>query len=323
MHTFLYPYLFLLLLPAIFLVWYLYTKNKSALYTDVFEDIKKIYGHNCFLYNIFYWLITVWAIIFICIIANPVSRVDESKNLDYFLDLSIVLDFSYSMLANDVEPSRFEASQMVVQDFLGKIENTRVGIYWFTWIPFMISQPSIAYQTLQENIDAVNLYSIDQNLSFVQGTATGDALLFSSAIFLPDTENVIILISDGGANKWYEIAPVLSYLKQNNIRVYTLGIGRDEDTKIQIYDERYDTFYEAEVEGRDNIFLQKIALHTGGKFYMAESTWELEDIFEEIYNIETKNIEIYDYESLRKYYFWLFVLLLIVTILLYYKKIRH
>jgi len=42
------------------------------------------------------------------------------------IDIEIVFDLSYSMIANDILPNRLQAAKSVLSEFISQVENDRV-----------------------------------------------------------------------------------------------------------------------------------------------------------------------------------------------------
>jgi len=66
----------------------------------------------------------------------------------------------------------------------------------------------------------------------------GDALLIATNLFdeKSEREKVIILLTDGEANKGIDPKLALKMLKEEGIKTYTIGIGGNEKTFVETYD---------------------------------------------------------------------------------------
>jgi Ca-activated chloride channel family protein len=93
---------------------------------------------------------------------------------------------------------------------------------------------------------------------------------------------------------------VIKKLKKEHIKVFTIGIGGDADINV----------------------LKKIALSTGGKFYIATSLNDLKKIYNDINRLTKSNIKS-NIRILKEYYFQyplLIALLLFIFYLYQYRK---
>lgn len=172
------------------------------------------------------------------------------------------------MIAEDIQPNRLEAAKKVLEDFFGKLESDRVGLILFSGMPFTSIPLTFDYTFLKEYIANIQVDMIDQSRMDMAGTAIGDSLLLASANLskekTDDTkEQIIILITDGEANKGIDPLLSLKYLKEQNIKTYTIGVGKDDVTTITIPSPINGFSQKVQVGGIDEETLQKIALETG------------------------------------------------------------
>jgi Ca-activated chloride channel family protein len=65
-------------------------------------------------------------ILSIIIIAQPINRNIEEKIKKNGIDIILVLDVSYSMIAEDLQPNRLQAAKQIINNFLDKQKNNRV-----------------------------------------------------------------------------------------------------------------------------------------------------------------------------------------------------
>lgn len=210
------------------------------------------------------------------------------------IDIQIVFDTSYSMIAEDIKPSRIEVAKNVVSNFVTALEADRVGVVLFAWKPFSSVPLSFDYTFLQSFFSDISVQTIDQDIAHLTGTAIGDALVLAADNLIQDNierEKIVILMTDGEANKWLDPILALKYLKDKNIKTYTIGVGKDENTFIDIID-RVGFRQKVQIGGVDEETLLKIAHETWWKYYRADSESALDDIFSDIGKLEKKEIEV-------------------------------
>lgn len=100
-----------------------------------------------------------------------------------------------------------------------------------------------------------------------------------------DGEKYIILVTDGSANTGIDPLMSAEEIKKNNIPVYTISLGKDDNKELFYTDKngRKKFFYDASGEkiiGEiDKKLLEDIAQITQGKFFGAENLSELEEAF--------------------------------------------
>jgi len=129
------------------------------------------------------------------------------------------------MIAQDILPSRIDVAKKVFSDFIWALESDRVGLILFAGNPFQSVPLTYDYDFLKNFIDDMSVESVDQNNPILQGTAIGDALVLGSGVLSkenPEREKIIILITDGEANRGIEPELALKLLKEKNTKTYTI-----------------------------------------------------------------------------------------------------
>jgi Ca-activated chloride channel homolog len=136
----------------------------------------------------------------------------------------LVTDVSRSMLADDVEPSRLEASRAAAQRFVEELpDEARVGVVAFSTDPHTVEAPTDDHEQIAGLIDA---------LSADGGTATGDAL--DTALKLLDgpakdrPPSAIVLLSDGETTTGRDPVEVAREAKRLKIPIHTFALGTSD-----------------------------------------------------------------------------------------------
>lgn len=209
------------------------------------------------------------------------------------IDIEIVLDVSYSMIATDILPSRIEVAKSWFVEFISWLESDRVGLILFSWKPFQSVPLSYDYDFLADFVSETSVEIIDQSNPRLQGTAIWDALLLASDVLSDDTqrEKVIILITDGEANKWIDPSLALKLLKEKGIKTYTIWVWKDDVTTIRA-EVAPGFFQNIEIWGLDEEILTRIASETWWEYYRADSRTAFTQILERISELEKKELEI-------------------------------
>jgi len=232
-------------------------------------------------------------------------------------DIILCIDVSRSMLAEDIRPNRLEVAKERIREFVKLRPTDRISVVIFSEKVFTLlpltTDPALVDQVLSE-ISIGYLGS---------GTNIGDGLALSVARAVnSDTKNkVVVLLTDGVANVG-TMTPLQAAeeAKKYGIKVYTIGLGTDEDAKIPVGNGIFGTQYQLIPGGSiDYKVLKEISDMTGGKFYPAKSDQGLKEILDDIQHLEKTKIKVnhqivYD----EKYYYYLVLgvcLLLLVEIL--------
>ena len=123
------------------------------------------------------------------------------------------------------------------------------------------------------------------------GTALGDAIALSVKRLreIPGDSKVIVLVTDGlktaGSIEPKEAAEIA---KKAKIKVYTIGIGGTGPAPFPVTNVFGQTSLHYENVPLDVETLQKIADVTGGKFFRAEKTDSLRNVYQEINRLEER-----------------------------------
>jgi Ca-activated chloride channel family protein len=205
-------------------------------------------------------------------------------------DIILCIDVSRSMLAEDIKPNRLEVAKARIRDFVKLRPTDRISVIIFSEKVFTLlpltTDPALVDQVLSE-ISIGYLGS---------GTNIGDGLALSVARAVnSDTKNkVIILLTDGVANVG-TLTPIQAAeeAKKYGIKVYTIGLGTDEDAKIPVGNGVFGTQYQLIPGGSiDYKTLKEISDMTGGRFYPAKSNDALKEILGDIQKLEKTEIKV-------------------------------
>ena len=321
---------FILLIPLFILVLFLYFKWWYKIKFWPINDLKEIYPRKTFIYKFYYFLLFIIFIFYVIILANPVIQNVNEKIKKNWIDIEIVLDVSYSMIAEDLKPNRLEVAKNVINQFLSWLKNDRVGIIVFSWKPFKSLPLNFDYNITKKIVNNITIDTINQYIQTMQWTAIWDWLVYASESFL-DTKDikrgkVIILLTDWEANKWLHPEMALKYLIEKNIKnpikVYTIWIWWTEKVLINIRNPIWG-FNRIEVWWVDEVILKKIALDTGWKYFRATDKAWLEEIFSTISKLEKRELEIetiIDKKEANEIFLYLLIYFMFTFILLKIKK---
>jgi Ca-activated chloride channel homolog len=205
--------------------------------------------------------------------AQPILNLEVQRN---DASVMLVIDTSGSMGATDVQPTRLDAARSAAHTLINQLPaNDRIGLVSF-------SSAAILAAPLSDNHDAVST-AID-SLQVGGATATGDALqlaigsLTSSAKATTAGSKppaMIVLLTDGVTNRGSDPLQAAAQAKAAGITVQTVGIGT-RNGSVQVLGR--------DVGGVDEAALTSIATATGGKYYFAEASGQLSQIYASLGN---------------------------------------
>lgn len=187
----------------------------------------------------------------------------------------LVTDRSGSMQARDVQPTRLAAARRAALTFMDQLpKGVRVGAVAF-------NHQSEALQSPTADREAVRLAL--ERLEPGGSTATGDALRLALQMTRRDDENpppaAIILLSDGKSVRGSDPVEVAQEVAEAEVPVYTVALGTPDGT---IESTRPDGSTRLEPVPPDPETLARIAEITGGRTFDADSTSELQEVYERL-----------------------------------------
>jgi Ca-activated chloride channel family protein len=198
------------------------------------------------------------------------------------LDLVVALDTSRSMMASDIKPTRLQQAKWGIRDLLRNLRGDRVGLVPFAGSSILQCPLTIDYAAFAMTLDDVYSGIIPKG-----GTAIEQALRTAVAAFPADrtADRVILLITDGEDHEGDPLA-LLPELKENDVRVYTIGIGTLEGEMVPAGDGQGGYFKDRQGQivktALKEDVLQKLALGTGGTYVRsAPGDTGLERVFNE------------------------------------------
>lgn len=266
--------------------------------------------------------------IFVVIIANPGFTNINFEDKKNGIDISIVLDISNSMLAEDMEPNRLEAAKKVIWDFVDRTKSDRISFVLFAWKPFVSIPLTFDYASIKDFVSNITTRSINQYVPWLSWTAIGDALIASSDSLIvkwaEKREKVIILVTDWEANVWIDPKLAIKYVNDKKIKVYTIWIWSKEPTELFVTDQFWNKQYFLDatwvpIKAKlDEDMLVSISSMTNWKYFNAKSEDSLKKIFESLSALNKKDIEYKSYKVFTPIYNYFLIgdILLIMLLLM-------
>lgn len=226
------------------------------------------------------------------------------------LDIYILMDTSKSMLVEDIKPSRISRAVKVTEEILMNLKGDRVG-----FIPFSSSAYVQMPLTDDYNMAKMFLNVVDTDMISGGGSDIGKAIKMAHKSFEETSSGnkVIIVLSDGEEFE-KKSAEVVKELNDEELKVYTVGIGTEKGGLIPEYDYqtganigfKKDASGETIISRVDALNLRAIAKAGNGRYY--NSTVKGEEIgalVREIDKLEKssfKSRKVKDYDQIYQYF---------------------
>jgi Ca-activated chloride channel family protein len=203
------------------------------------------------------------------------------------IDITIALDISTSMLAEDFKPNRLEAAKKAATEFINARINDRIGLVVFSSTSFTQCPITFDHDVLKNLFKSVKSGMIEDGTAIGMGLATAvDRLKDSKA-----KSKVIILLTDG-INNTGIVAPLTAaeIAKTYGVRVYTIGVGTKGKAPYPMQTPFGTQYVNVDVQIDEDV-LRKIASTTNGKYFRAVGNKALENIYKEIDKLEKTKID--------------------------------
>ncbi len=214
-------------------------------------------------------------------LARPQDSTQREETEMEGIDIVLTIDVSGSMEAQDLEPTRLQASKAVVQEFIKRRKNDRIGAVIFAEQAYTLCPLTLDYSILATLINQVKIGMISGN-----ATAIGNAVgVSTNRLRKSDAKSkTIILLTDGTSNAGNISPEQASLFAQTlGIKIYTVLMG----TKDQASVAHGLDFFKQQILGARNVpinpeLLIKMSEDTGGAFFEATDRKGLESSFHAI-----------------------------------------
>lgn len=312
----------LLLLPLLIAVyWIIIRRHKKSikifaadkLHQILFPSISTLKRYSKF------GLIIISLFFLIIAIANPQvgSRMQEVRQTG--IDVYILLDVSYSMMAEDIKPNRLEKAKFQISNLIRKLRGDRLGLIIFSGQAYVQIPLTTDYSAANLFLSAVDVNSVPQ-----PGTAIGAAITLAINSFdeKAETNKAIIIITDGEDHEGDFETP-LTEASNKEIKIFTIGLGSSTGVPIPVYNrQNQPAGFKKDQAGNtvltklnESILIQ-IASSGNGEYYRGTNYDDnLDQIYDRLSSLEKVEFgvkKVTDYED-RFYYFLIPALFLLLV----------
>jgi len=249
------------------------------------------------------WLKWIGIVSAVFAFASPVITKSYSNSKKEGRDIVLVVDSSDSMRQQRFDPddifkNKFTVVKEVMEDFIKKRKNDRIGMVTFADIAFISSPLTFEKKFL------TNITKMQELGKAGRRTAINDALVQSYNLLSKSKakSKIIILLTDGIDNmSKVPFSDLRELIAKRDTKLYTIGIGGERD-----YDARY---------------LQTLANVGHGKAYGARNAKMLSKIYDEIDKLEATKLN--DKKIVKHTYLFIYPLFLAILSLLMFIYFRN
>jgi Ca-activated chloride channel family protein len=235
-------------------------------------------------------------------------------------DIMMAVDLSASMSEEDFEirgqrVNRLTATKWVAEDFIARRVGDRVGLILFgeqayLQTPLTFDRTTVRTLLLESQIGLAG-----------RATAIGDAIGLGVKRLRerPASQRVLILLTDG-ANTAGEVDPLQAaeLAASEGLTIYTIGIGADEKMVRGLFGTRRIN----PSADLDEETLQAIASQTGGRYFRARDTQQLEQIYRLLDELEPIEQDPETFRPVKALFHWPLSAALILSALIFFGQIR-
>ncbi len=233
------------------------------------------------------------------------------------IDIMLVLDLSWSMEAIDMgrpaeKLTRFAIASGVLQDFIQKRPNDRLGLITFSGVPYLASPLTLNHDWLIENLHRLHVGIITD-----LGTAIGDAVAVAAQRLkaVPNSKSrVMILLTDGDNNLGkIDPLPAAQLAAALGVRIYSIGVGAEQPCNLPkfdpatgqlILDANGGVIPTLLLNPANYSVLGKRSALSGGQFYRATNPRELQTIYDQIDRLEKSPVKLRRFATYQLLFAW-------------------
>lgn len=320
-------YLYLLLLLPFLAAFYLYSNYRRrkairkfgdpVLMAQLMPDVSKYRP------DVKFWLVFAAIGLFAVLLARPQfgSKLETVKRQG--VEVMIALDFSNSMLAQDVQPSRLEKAKRLVAQLVDKMENDKVGMIVFAGDAFTQLPITSDYISAKMFLESINPSLISK-----QGTAIGAAINLATRSFTPQegVGRAVIVITDGENHEGGAVEAAKA-AAEKGIQVSVLGVGMPDGAPIPVEgtnDFRRDRDGNVVVTRLNEQMCQEIAQAGDGIYVRVDNSNAAQKVIaQEINKMAKADVETQVYTEFNEQFqavAWIILLLLLAEMLILERK---
>ncbi|MGZ4979979.1 MAG: vWA domain-containing protein [Methylobacter sp.] len=242
------------------------------------------------------WLLLVVACTRPQWLGEPIEQAVSGRDLMLAVDLSGSME-EQDFVINKRSVDRLTAAKGVASDFINRRVGDRVGLILFGTQAYLQTPLTFDRKTVMTLLQESIIGLAGDN------TAIGDAIgLAVKRLKNEQTNSRVLVLMTDGANTAGEISPLKAaeLAAANHLKIYTIGIGADEMIVRSFFGSRK---VNPSVD-LDEKSLIKIAESTGGQYYRARNTDELNNIYMRLDELEPVEKDKQYFRPRSELYYW-------------------
>lgn len=238
-------------------------------------------------------------------------------------DLMLAVDVSGSMNEKDFSIAgqavdRLTATKQVAGEFIRRRHGDRVGLILFGTTAYLQTPLTFDRDTVASLLNESFIGITDDD----PATSIGDAIgLAVKRLKQNPAENRVLILLTDGANTAGEVTPLKAaeLAAEYGLKIYSIGMGADTMVVRSIFgNQRVNPSRDL-----DEKTLQVIAQQTGGRYFRARDTQELEQIYSMLDKLEPVDSDQRFFRPRAELYIWPLALSLLMFLLIVIVRLRR
>ncbi len=224
---------------------------------------------------------TVLRLLSVVLLVVALARPQTSRAINDIelegIDIVIALDVSGSMQETDLVPNRLDASKMVIEQFVQRRPNDRIGLVVFGKDAYTHIPLTLDHGTFLRMLAELRIGIIDG-----RGTAIGNGIgVALNRLRHSEAKSKVIIVLTDGDNNAGNISPeqAARYAQTMGVKIYTILAGDNGGGAATVVDPMGGQHQRQAMNPK---LLEEIASMTGGSPYLATDTRALARNFQSI-----------------------------------------
>lgn len=219
-------------------------------------------------------LFSISLLLVFCAFARPQMGFQWKEIKRKGLDIIFAIDTSKSMLAQDMSPNRLERTKMSLDYILKDLQGNRLALIAFSGDAFLQCPLTLDYDGFRVALSDLDADSISRGGTSISGAIMEAVKSYESG---QKKYKVMVLISDGEDLEG-DALKAAYIAKDENIRIFCIGVGSKGGSLLPITDTRGNKAYIEDQNGQRVIshlnekLLKEIAFITGGAYSHSAGT---------------------------------------------------
>lgn len=316
-----------LTLPLPLLVYYFFPAHtaveNAALKVPFLDDFSNSDQHSSVpqrkwlsLLAIIAWCLLVLASSRPQLLGEPIEQAVSGR------DLMLAVDVSGSMkeddfVLNNRRVDRLTATKQVATNFIDRRVGDRIGLVLFGTTAHLQTPLTFDHTTVSILLDEAFIGITDDE----PATSIGDAIgLAVKRLKKQDADSRVLILLTDGANTAGKVSPLQAaeLAAKTQVKIYTIGIGADEVIVRSFFGNRKVN----PSRDLDETTLTAIAEKTGGQYFRARNTQELENIYQLLDKLEPVEKDKHYFRPMTELYAWPLALALFLMSLIIAYRLR-